>query len=77
MRVRDNELTVAAKLQLQTIQDRELEQIRLWRLEILSEAGYAPGIAAELADRLDVDLHQAVRLLRRGCPVELAAQILL
>ena len=71
----DNEITLAT-LDIQT-EDRELEQIRMWRLEVLSEAGYAPSVAAELADRLDVDLHQAVRLLRRGCPVDLAAQILL
>jgi hypothetical protein len=74
--VRDNGVTLAT-LDIQTVEDQELQQIRRWRLEILSEAGYAPGVAAELADRLDVDLHQAVRLLERGCPVDLAAQILI
>jgi hypothetical protein len=74
--VRDNGVTVAT-LDVHTTEDRELERIRMWRLEILSEAGYEPPVAAELADRLDVDLHQAVRLLQRGCPIHLAAQILL
>jgi hypothetical protein len=56
---------------------RELEQIRFWRLEVLSDAGYAPGLAAELAADDEVDLHRAVALLRAGCPPELAARILL
>ena len=30
--------------------------------------GYAPSEAAELAARIDVDLHLAVELLERGCP---------
>jgi hypothetical protein len=67
-----------ATLDVETVEeDRELERIRLWRLENLSEAGYEPPVAAELADRLDIDLHQAVRLVQRGCPVALAARILL
>jgi hypothetical protein len=68
---------LATQLHIHTVEDRELEQIRLWRLEVLCEAGYSPNIAGELADRLDIDLHQAVDLLQRGCPVDLAARILL
>ena len=51
--------------------------MRIWRLQVLADAGYGPALAAELADSDDVDLHAAVRLLRRGCPPELAARILL
>jgi hypothetical protein len=47
-----------------------------WRLEQLVEAGYDADDALMLALRRDVDLHQATRLLRDGCPVEIALQIL-
>ncbi len=35
------------------------------------------ALAEQLAARVDVDLHQAVRLVATGCPAERAAQILL
>ena len=60
-----------------SVEAREVEQIKFWRLEMLAQAGYEPAAAAELAARLDVDLHQALDLLERGCPPELAARILL
>jgi hypothetical protein len=47
-----------------------------WRLEQLVEAGYDADDALMLVLRRDVDLHQATRLLRDGCPVEIALQIL-
>jgi hypothetical protein len=47
-----------------------------WRLEQLVDAGYGADDALLLAVRRDVDLHQAVGLLRNGCPVEVALQIL-
>jgi hypothetical protein len=56
--------------------ERELEQIRYWRLEVLTDAGYSPALAAELASNDEVDLHSAVQLLRRGCPPDLAGRIL-
>ena len=40
-------------------------------------AGYDPAGAADLAARLDIDLHTATDLLERGCPAHLALQILL
>jgi hypothetical protein len=40
-------------------------------------AGYDPAAAHDLAARLDIDLHTATDLLERGCPADLAAQILL
>ena len=36
-----------------------------------------PAAAHDLATRPDIDLHTARELLERGCPAELAAQILL
>ena len=64
----------AAELEvLHTEQDR----IEQWRHEALERAGYDPEAAIVLAASHDIDLHDAVSLLERGCSVELALQILL
>jgi len=55
----------------------EIERIERWRAEALERAGYEPQIAAEIAGRLDVDLHQATDLLAQGCSQDLARRILL
>ena len=55
----------------------EIERIERWRAEALERAGYEPGIAAEIAARLDVDLHLATDLLAQGCSQDLALRILL
>jgi hypothetical protein len=65
----------AAELDIQV--ETEAERIERWRAEELERAGYEPLQAAELAARNDVDLHLAVDLLERGCPVETAVRILL
>jgi hypothetical protein len=60
-----------------TIIDEELERIERWRVEELERAGYTADQALALGTRHDVDLHQAADILRRGCPPDLAIQILL
>ena len=55
----------------------EFECVRCWRFEQLLRAGYEEEDATELAFHLDIDLHDAVALARRGCPSEIAARILL
>ena len=55
----------------------ETEQIEAWRAEALERAGYGAAAAAEIAVRHDIDLHKATDLVDRGCPTELALQILL
>ena len=55
----------------------ERERIERWRAEELERAGYEPRAAGRLAVRHDVDLHLAIDLLQRGCPVDLALKILL
>jgi hypothetical protein len=62
---------------LTTMFHSELELVEQWRHEALARAGYDPEAATVLAASHDVDLHLAVELLRRGCSVELALQILL
>lgn len=58
-------------------EETEIERIENWRAEVLERAGYAPRAAGKLATRLDVDLHRAIKLIERGCPADLALQILL
>jgi hypothetical protein len=55
----------------------EVELVERWRLDSLERAGYDAESAAVLAASPEVDLHRAVSLLQRGCPVSLALQILL
>lgn len=55
----------------------EVDRVEQWRLASLERAGYDLESAAVLAASPEVDLHRAVRLLERGCPVDLALRILL
>jgi hypothetical protein len=71
------ELRGMTAAELHLAPDTEAERIEQWRKEELERAGYRRREAAELAARLDVDLHVAVALLQRGCPRETALQILL
>ncbi len=59
------------------IVESELERVERWRAQALERAGYDQESAQELSSRLDIDLHDAIQLLERGCPAELAVQILL
>ena len=53
-----------------------LDWVRQWRFEQLQRAGYPRNDALLLSGRLDVDIHEAARLLRSGCPVATAVRIL-
>ncbi len=63
--------------EIQILAETELERVEQWRAEELERGGYKPADAARLAARHEVDLHVAVALLERGCPAELALEILL
>jgi hypothetical protein len=52
-----------------------IDTVREWRLEELLRAGYEVEDATEVAFHLEVDLHKAVDLVRRGCPSATAVQI--
>lgn len=54
----------------------ERSKVEWWRLHILTEAGYDPVLALEVATS-EADLHLAVDLVRDGCSPDVAAQILL
>jgi len=57
--------------------ETELDRVERWRAEELERAGYEPSDAAVLATSSEVDLHLAIELLSRGCPHDLAVQILI
>jgi hypothetical protein len=56
--------------------ETELERVERWRAAELVRVGFAGDDAVALAARLDVDLHEAIALVQRGCPPELAVRIL-
>jgi hypothetical protein len=55
----------------------QIDPVRKWRLEQLVRAGYPEREAFLLSGLRDVDLHLAVRIRERGCPVATALRILL
>jgi hypothetical protein len=59
--------------ELETI---ETDDVLRWRFEALLRAGYDAGSALIVAGHPEVDLHEASRLVERGCPPALALQIL-
>ena len=63
--------------ELETLYGTEVDRVEQWRHEALERAGYDPESALVLAASHDVDLHLAVDLLKRGCTIDLALQILL
>jgi hypothetical protein len=58
------------------IVETELERVERWRTAELMRVGFAGDDAVALAARTDVDLHQAIELVQRGCAPELAVRIL-
>jgi hypothetical protein len=67
----------AAAVEAVLVDETEDERVIRWRMEQLANAGYTWACAMVVAANRDIDLHQAVGLVRRGCPVETAVRILL
>jgi hypothetical protein len=61
---------------LTTPQGDTLSEVTRWRVERLLHAGYDGEAALVLALDREVDLHEAVSLLERGCPPDTALAIL-
>jgi len=53
------------------------DPVREWRRAELERAGYPRTYAALLSNVDEVDLHVAIELVRKGCPLETALRILL
>lgn len=67
----------AIETEFELSEETEAERVVRWRAEELERAGYDERNAIAVALRNDIDLHVAVELLGRGCPVETALKILL
>lgn len=50
--------------------------VLLWRSSVLRQAGCDPALARDLAADGDIDLHDLLNLIDRGCPPALTARIL-
>jgi hypothetical protein len=63
--------------QFEDLRTDEAAEVLAWRFDALCRSGFDLDAAALLAANVEVDLHDAVQLVDRGCPPELAARILL
>jgi hypothetical protein len=63
-------------MQAKTTAVQGLDQVVRWRCDQLKESGFAPGLAARLAQNTHYDLHALIELVERGCRPELAVRIL-
>jgi hypothetical protein len=54
----------------------EAAEVLAWRFDALCRSGFDLDAAAVLAANVEVDLHEAIELVGRGCPPELATRIL-
>jgi len=63
--------------QFETISETEAEAILRWRFDELVRSGYDVSSALVLASHVEIDLHDATALTRRGCPPQTAVDILL
>jgi hypothetical protein len=63
--------------QFEAIDETEAEAILRWRFDVLVRSGYDVASALVLASHVEIDLHGASELVRRGCPSETALEILL
>jgi hypothetical protein len=51
-------------------------EVLVWRRDVLRHAGCDPELAWQLAEAREIDLHDLLNLIDRGCPPALAARIL-
>ena len=63
--------------QFEDLRIDEAAEVLAWRFDALCRSGFDLDAAAVLAANVEVDLHEAVELVGRGCPPALAARILL
>ena len=63
--------------QFEQLEEHEATEVLRWRFEVLVRAGYDMEQAAVLAAHVEIDLHDAVQLIDRGCDGETAVKILL
>jgi hypothetical protein len=70
---RKSEMTAA---QFEQLEETEAVEVLRWRFDVLIRVGFGVEEAAVLAANVEIDLHAAEDLMRRGCPSETALRIL-
>ncbi|MGL6280435.1 MAG: hypothetical protein ACRC50_12885 [Gaiella sp.] len=63
--------------QFEELQVDEAADVLAWRFDALCRSGYDLDSAARLASQVEIDLHDALTLVARGCPPATALKILL
>jgi len=61
---------------IDTTSEREVRSVVAWRRLQLVASGVSMSLAETLAEDPRYDLHALIELVERGCPPELAVQIL-
>jgi hypothetical protein len=61
---------------IETTSERELGSVAAWRRAQLIASGFSRSLAAAVAEDPRYDLHALIELVERGCPPELALEIL-
>jgi hypothetical protein len=63
--------------QFEQLEETEAVEVLRWRFDVLIRVGFDIEEAAVIAANVEVDLHAAEDLLRRGCPSATALRILM
>ncbi len=63
--------------QFEQLEETEAVEVLRWRFDVLIRVGFGIEDAAVLAANVEIDLHAAEDLMRRGCPSETALRILI
>jgi hypothetical protein len=63
--------------QFELLAEPDAVEVLRWRFDVLLRAGFDVEQAAVLAANVEIDLHAAEDLLRRGCPSDTALRILI
>ena len=63
--------------QFELLAEPDAVEVLRWRFDVLLRAGFDVEQAAVLAATVEIDLHAAEDLVRRGCPSDTAMQILI
>lgn len=66
---------MSTKIETPAVLDED-ERSVLWRIDCLCRAGYSLSAARKLAECRYVELHQALRIVARGCDPATAVRIL-
>jgi hypothetical protein len=63
--------------QFELLAEPDTVEVLRWRFDVLLRVGFEVEQAAALAANVEIDLHAAEALMRRGCPAETAMRILI